>query len=123
MAEAHQRGWREGYEQGSKSGAASAKLKIEWLERRVKELEQQLDDATRIYDLDGDQVVQVGRYAYRWRGGEPLEVGDRVRIPENYVSRLKDGPGPTIGVVTALGTTYRGDLSVIIGRAPVADQA
>lgn len=120
VAEAYGRGRREGYESGSKSGASSAKLTIEWLERRVKELEQQLDDATRIHEVDGDQVVQVGRYAYRWGGAEPLEVGDRVLLPENYVSRMKDGPGPTLGVVTALGTTYRGDLDSVVRRAPAA---
>ncbi|WP_233290136.1 hypothetical protein [Kitasatospora sp. MBT66] len=45
-------------------------------------------------------------------------MGDRVLLPENYVSRMKNGPGPVIGVVTALGTTYRGTISFIVGRAP-----
>ncbi|MFC9278106.1 hypothetical protein [Streptomyces collinus] len=121
VAAAHQRGWHEGYEQGCKSGASSAQLKIEWLERRAKELEQRLDDATRVYEIAGDQVVSVGRYAYRWRGSGRLEVGDHVLLPENYVSRMKDGPGLTVGVVSELGTTYRGELSTIVGRAPAAE--
>lgn len=121
VAAAHQRGWREGYEQGCKSGASSAQSKTEWLERRVKELEQRLDDATRVHEIAGDQVVEVGGYAYRWRGGGRLEVGDRVLLPENYVSRMKHGPGPTVGVVSALGTTYRGELAFIVGRAPAAE--
>ncbi|MFE2025482.1 hypothetical protein ACFW9V_10085 [Streptomyces hygroscopicus] len=120
VAAAHERGWSEGYEQGCKSGASSAQSEVEWLKRRVKELEQRLDVATRVYEIAGDQVVEVGRYAYRWRGSGRLEVGDRVLLPENYVSRMKDGPGPTVGVVSALGTTYRGELSFIVGRAPVA---
>lgn len=121
VAAAHRQGWSEGYEKGCKSGASSAQSKIEWLERRVKELEERLDDATRIHEIAGDQVVGVGGYAYRWRGSGRLEVGDRVLLPENYVSRLKHGPGPTVGVVSALGTTYRGDLSFIVARAPAAE--
>ena len=45
------------------------------------------------YEFEGDQVVGVGRYAYRSRGEPPLKVGERVLLPENWVSRVKDGPG------------------------------
>lgn len=121
VAEAHQRGYREGFDAGRDSGASSSRLKIEWLERRIQGLEQKLDEATRIYEVDGHQVVDVGGYAYRWRGDSPLEVGDRVLLPENYVSRMQSGPGSTVGAVTQLGTTYRGTLSFITGRAPKAD--
>ncbi|MFF5127663.1 hypothetical protein ACFY41_12170 [Streptomyces syringium] len=117
-ADAHRRGYREGYDSGLKSGASSSKLKIEWLERRIKDLEQKLDETTRIYEVDGHQAVDVGGYAYLWRGSAPLEVGDRVLLPENYVSRMKNGPGPTVGVVSKLGTTYRGHMSFIVGRGP-----
>lgn len=34
------------------------------------------------------------------------------------MSRLKNGPGPTVGVVNKLGSTYQGSLSDIVGRAP-----
>ena len=102
-------------------GASSAKLQIELLERRVKELEQQLDDEARFYEIGGDQVVEVGRYSYRWRGPTPLQVGERVLLPENWLSRMKEGPGPQVGVVTALGSTYRGELSFIVGRAPMQE--
>ncbi|MFC5752595.1 hypothetical protein [Actinomadura rugatobispora] len=118
LAEAHRRGYREGYEEGRESTSGAADLKVEWLERRVKELEQKLDDATRVHEVDGGQAVEVDGYAYLWRGAEPLEVGDHVLLPENYVSRVKNGPGPTRGVVTRLGITYRGELATIIGRAP-----
>ncbi|MEU9608690.1 hypothetical protein [Streptomyces sp. NPDC048057] len=118
VAEAHQRGWSEGYTAGSESGASFSKSHVEWLERRVKELEEQLDSTRRVYEANGCQVVEVGGYGYRWRGRDPLEVGDRVLLPENYVSRLRNGPGPTVGVVNKLGTTYQGSLSDIVGRAP-----
>ncbi|MEU8890417.1 hypothetical protein [Streptomyces sp. NPDC048442] len=84
----------------------------------MTELEKQLDDAQRVYEVAGDQVVDVGGYAYRWCGSEPLKIGDRVLLPENYLSRLRNGPGPMLGVVRKLGTTYRGPLADIVRRAP-----
>lgn len=121
VAEAYQRGFNEGREFGYDMAAGGEELKIEYLERRITQLEQELDDEQRYYEIDGDQVVTVGRYAYRWRGDTPLEVGDHVWLPENWLSRVKDGPGSRSGIVTALGTTYRGALSLIAGRAPAED--
>ncbi len=72
----------------------------------------------RVFEVDGEQVVSVGRYAYRWRGSPPLTVGDRVLLPENWLSRKKDGPGPWTGVITELGTTYTGMLAHVVDRAP-----
>lgn len=118
LALAHERGHREGFERGRTQGAETAQWNVERLERRVKELEQLMDEATRIFEVDGDQVVDVGGHAYRWRGNEPLEAGARVLLPENWLSRIKGGPGPYEGVVTKLGTTYRGELSFIISRRP-----
>jgi hypothetical protein len=118
VAAAHRRGWNEGYEAGRESGTSSSTSHIAYLEKRVKELEEQRDSARRVYEVDGCQVVQVGEYSYRWRGSGPLKVGDRVLLPESWVSKLKDSPGPTVGVVTKLGTTYRGALPDIVGRAP-----
>ncbi|WP_269846190.1 hypothetical protein [Streptomyces carminius] len=37
------------------------------------------------------------------------------------MSRMKHGPGSTVEVVSALGATYRGELSFIVGRAPAAE--
>ncbi|TGN74990.1 hypothetical protein E5083_21925 [Streptomyces bauhiniae] len=122
VTEAHRRGWREGHETGWKSSARSSASRIEQLERRVHELEEQLDGAKRVYEVGGHQVVDVGGYAYRWRGGDLLEVGDRVLLPENYVSRLRNGPGPTVGVVSQLGTTYRGPLADIVSRMPTTPE-
>ncbi|MYV65958.1 hypothetical protein GT043_08420 [Streptomyces sp. SID2131] len=121
VAEAHRRGWNEGWKDGCESGASSSKSHITHLEKRVKELEEQLDAARRVYEVDGCQVVQVGKYSYRWRGSDPLAVGDRVLLPENWLSKIKEGTGPTAGVVTKLGTTYRGSLADIEGRAPTTD--
>ncbi|MEU9200860.1 hypothetical protein [Streptomyces sp. NPDC048332] len=118
MAAAHRHGWSEGHKSVSESSARFSKSHIERLEQRVKELEEQLDSTRRVHEVNGCQVVEVGGYGYRWRGSEPLKVGDRVLLPENYVSRLKNDPGPTAGVVNKLGTTYRGSLSDIVGLAP-----
>jgi len=75
------------------------------------------DGPSRVFEVDGEQVVSVGRYAYRWRGDRPLAVGDRVLLPENWLSRKKDGPGNWVGVITDLGTTYTGTLAHIVDRA------
>jgi len=79
----------------------------------------------RVYDMDGDQVVSVGKYAYRWRGRPPLRVGDRVLLPENWLSRKKDGPGHWEGVVTELGSSYSGRIAFVVDRVgqPARDQA
>jgi hypothetical protein len=116
VAAAYQRGWSEGFRQGSTSGSSVAQTKIEWLERRVADLEQQLDGAQRYFEIGGDQVVEVGRYAYRWHGRPPLVVGERVVLPGNWVSALKSGPGTFEDVVTKLGATYRGELAYIVKR-------
>lgn len=83
------------------------------------------DTVPRVSQVDGDQVVSVGKYAYRWRGEPPLEVGDRVWLPENWLSRKKDGPGNWAGVVTELGSTYGGKIAFVVDRAaqPARDQA
>lgn len=65
--------------------------------------------------VDARQVVEVGRYAYAWAGPEPLKVGDRVLLPENWLTRM-DSPGPFEGTVTQLGTAYTGELSQIIQK-------
>ncbi|MDX3003459.1 hypothetical protein PWY87_17360 [Kribbella solani] len=75
-----------------------------------------MDEQLRIYEVDGDQAVEVGRYSYRWGGEPPLAVGDKVLLPENWLSALNDGPGPQTGTVTALGTRFRGQLSRIVRR-------
>ncbi|GHC83929.1 hypothetical protein GCM10007079_25440 [Nocardiopsis terrae] len=116
VADAHRSGYREGFESGVRSSKESSKLRIERLERQVEELRQRLDEETRIHEVGGDQVVGVGGYAYRWRGETPLEVGDRVLLPENYVSRMKHGPGPLEATVTVLGTTYQGPLAFVLRR-------
>lgn len=106
------------YRQGSESGKSSAKWTIERLEEEVKKLRGEIDRVHRRHEILGDQVVEVNGYGYRWSGDSPLEVGDRVLLPPNYVSVLQHGPGAWPGVVTALGTLYTGTLSRIVGRAP-----
>lgn len=88
------------------------------MERKVKNLEEQLDSQQRPFEDRGTQAVTVDGYGYRWTGPGRLEVGDRVLLPENYVSALRHGPGPFPETVTALGTVYSGALSAIVSRLP-----
>lgn len=118
LAEAYKRGWNDGYKQASESAQKVSSSQVEWLKRRIEELEQLLDEATRVYEIGGDQLVEVGRYAYRWAGQPKLEVGERVLLPQNWVSKMTDGPGPTLGTVTRLGSTYQGEHARIVRRAP-----
>lgn len=64
---------------------------------------------------EGDfQIVKVDGYTYRWRG-EALAAGDTVLLPENWLSRIKNGHGPFPGVVTDLGSDYQaGPLSSVL---------
>lgn len=101
--------------QGEQQAAAA---RIEHLEKQVRTLQEQLDAKTRRHEDGGYQAVTVAGYGYRWSGPGRLEVGDRVLLPENYVSTLRHGPGPFPGTVTELGTTYTGTLSTIVARAP-----
>jgi len=70
--------------------------------------------------MNAEQVVEVNGFAYRW-SGEPLAVGDRVMLPENWLSEMKFGHGPFMGTVTSLTSTYNGDLSTILRRASDSD--
>jgi len=88
------------------------------LERRVAELEAQLDQQLWVYEVEGDQVVEVGRYSYRLAGEPPLAIGDKVLLPENWLSAIKDGHGPQVGTITGFGTRYQGQLARILRRLP-----
>lgn len=116
LVDAYQNGHRTGRQEGYESGRQSAAMSTEHLERQIADLKAKLDQATRRFRIDGLQAVTVGGYAYVWNGQPDLEVGDRVLLPENYVSRLKDGPGPVEGTVTELGSTYDGIHSRILRR-------
>jgi hypothetical protein len=60
--------------------------------------------------------VCVGKYAYLWEGAEPLEPGDRVLLPENWLSRTINGPGPFEDTVTSIDSDYDGPISRIIAK-------
>lgn len=61
------------------------------------------------------QKVMVGRYTYEWHGNPPLEVGDVVVLPPNWLFEHE-----TEGVVTSLASDYSGPLSSIrrLARRP-----
>lgn len=109
--------WRAGLDQGKQSQQNSESWELGNLRRRVAELEQAADVAARRFTVGKDQVVQVGKHAYRWAGTPPLAVGDDVWLPENWVSRMQSGPGPYRGTVTELGSTYPGELASIVRKA------
>lgn len=117
LAVARRTAYYDGHKEGLESARESARSRIEELESRIRRLESENKPPLRTTDPLGRQVVQVGRHAYAWAGDEPLGVGDQVWLPENYVSRMKHGPGAYRDEVTALGTDYAGPLSQIIGRA------
>ncbi|NEB39499.1 hypothetical protein [Streptomyces sp. SID14515] len=114
------------YRQGLETGRAKERewrqraeaAQVGHLERQIRTLREELDAKNRRFNVDGDQTVTVDGYGYSWSGPGTLDVGDRVILPENYVSALRYGSGPFLGTVTELGTTYTGTLSRIISRAP-----
>lgn len=124
----HEKALVEAYQQGLEIGRTKERewrqrteaAKVEHLERQIRTLREELDAKNRRFDVDGDQAVTVDGFGYRWRGPGRLDVGDRVLLPENFVSALRHGSGPFPGIVTELGTTYTGILSRIISRAPAA---
>jgi hypothetical protein len=64
-------------------------------------------------------VVIEGGLTYHWDGEPPLEVGDRVLLPENWLSRARTGPGPWEGTVAQLGSDYQGQtVSVLQNLRP-----
>lgn len=117
--------WREGYFAGATEAREQAARDREfWIaegrrqqrseaDRRRAEAEREKNFKTTT--SRGEQIVQVDRYAYRW-GGEPLKVGDRVLLPANWLSEVKHGKGPFPGTVTAIGSSYDGDMSAIIRK-------
>ncbi|MGV9788273.1 hypothetical protein [Streptomyces sp. NPDC003435] len=122
----HEKALVDAYQQGLEAGRAEERRwsrrtqagQVEHLKRQMQTLREELDAKNRRFTVDGDQAVTVDGYGYRWKGPHTLEVGDRVLLPENYVSALRHGPGPFPGTVTELGTTYTGTLSTIISRTP-----
>jgi superfamily II DNA or RNA helicase len=70
------------------------------------------DSVFRTHDQAGRQIVDCEGYAYAWPNtDEPLNLGDRVMLPGNYVD-----PNPRESTVTALGSTYPGDLVMVLRK-------
>lgn len=68
----------------------------------------------RLEDERGRQLVTVnGGMAYAWSGAARLKVGEKVWLPGNWTT----GHEPFIGIVTRLGSTYRGSHVPITGHA------
>ena len=118
--------YREGYATGLKDGSRQRDGEREyWIDAGRRQERADLERAEadkralaafRLKTDDGGQLVIVDdRYTYRW-DGEPLQVGDRVLLPENWLSAVKHGHGPFPGVITSLGSAYQGELSRVIRK-------
>jgi hypothetical protein len=59
----------------------------------------------------GQQAVTCGKLSYKWDGTEPLQVGDIVTVPGNWLFNY-----PRTVEVTELGTSYVGSLQTIIRK-------
>jgi hypothetical protein len=113
LAEDREKRWLKGFDAGFESGRASVRLHTE-NERRRRQLED--EERARFRDRDGHgQLVVVDRgkaLTYRWTGDGDLRVGDRVLVPGNWLH-----PKAEICTVTAIGSSFTGDLQDIIQRA------
>lgn len=92
----------DGFEAGKESAASALQDEL------------RMDDERRKFrhSKGGDQIVVVnGRYTYKWSGA-PLQVGDRVVIPPNWLVGRNQ-----VATVTALGSSYDGDVASIVGLA------
>lgn len=115
--------YREGYRAGATAEREYAERGRElsresWIAegRRLEHLEARERESFRVATDDEEQIVVVDSgYSYRW-GGEPLKIGDRVMLPANWLSEIKNGPGPFPGTVTAIGSSYQGELSAIVRK-------
>jgi hypothetical protein len=93
-------------------GRSDAKFKAE--QKAREEFMGRACQHERTHDSDGNQLVKVGNYAYRWpKDEEPLKVGDWVRVPASAYGPARDG------VVTALSTDYDGPIKRIQCRVEV----
>jgi hypothetical protein len=121
--------YREGYEAGRAAERGYAERSREssrelWIgEGRRLERAEAVERANfRTATESGEQIVVVdGRLTYRW-AGEPLKVGDRVLLPENWLSVVKHGRGPFPGTITAIGSSYKGELSAVIRKTADAPE-
>lgn len=113
----------EGYQAGAAAERGYAEKSREssrefWIGegRRLERGDTQERKNFRTVTAAGEQLVVVdGRLTYRW-AGEPLKVGDRVLLPGNWLSEVKYGRGPFPGTVTALGSSYQGELSSVLRK-------
>lgn len=103
------------YAFGREAGASSAKWQehIEMLNHEIVGLREELRQRDlRTHTTRGHQIVEVGErhLAYAWNGSVPLAIGDEVITPANEFY------GQRVAVVTALGSTYRGELRLLQRR-------
>lgn len=103
--------FREGYA----SSENHSQQQVERLKAELADLRRIGDSRRRVYRDSQGQLVEIGRYAYRWTGTPDLKVGDEVDLPASWV-QVAQGASHWTGTVTALGSTYTGQHSTILRR-------
>jgi hypothetical protein len=68
---------------------------------------------TRLRDESGQLVTIDDRLAFRWRGHDPLDIGEQVWLPGTPSTSWH----PWRGTVTALGTRFGGRINNVTARA------
>ncbi len=102
--------WDEGYKIGEKTGRNAVKSEMEQAKRKA-EYEVKEKENFRLRDLNGRQLVCCGKYSYSVPINQPdLKVGNVVRLPANWLVNHQ-----TTAEITALGSSYTGDIFSIVG--------
>lgn len=99
--------WRAGFEAGRTQGRAEEKSAAEqWARAEARAEARRRSTVIKLRDTDGAQLVTVDNgFAYRWRGGADLNVGDKTLRPPAFF----EGDSMIVCEVVSLGSSYDGE--------------
>lgn len=85
---------------------------------KLEEIQRMSDPNFQTHLPNGDQIVVVEGYSYAWKASkEPLQVGEDVVVPSGGVrAMISSLPRTYTGTVTALGSSYIGNLTYVLKR-------